>query len=44
MEIVADGGEYGIDGVAGPVSEMIASHAVLGIEMTDHPLDCGTRV
>jgi hypothetical protein len=42
VEIVADGGEYGINGVAGSVSELIASHAVLGLEMTDHRLDRGT--
>ena len=40
-EVVADGGEYGVDGVAGAVSEMIAAHAVLGLEMADDGLDGG---
>jgi hypothetical protein len=42
VEVVADGGEHGVDGVAGAVSEMIAAHAVLGLEMSDHRLDGGT--
>ena len=40
-EVVADGGEYGVDGVAGAVSEIIAAHAVLGLEMADDRLDGG---
>ena len=44
METVADGGEYGINGVAGPVNEMNASDAVLGLEMTDHPRRGGQAV
>jgi hypothetical protein len=35
-EVVADGGEHGIAGVAGAVSEVVASHAVLSLEMSDH--------
>jgi hypothetical protein len=38
-EVVADGREHGVDGIAGTVSEMVAAHAVLGLEMTDHRLD-----
>ena len=41
-EVVADRGEHGVDGVAGAVSEVTASHAVLGLEVTDHGLDRST--
>ena len=41
MEVIADGGEHGVDGIAGAVSEMIAAHAVLGLEMADHRFDGG---
>ena len=44
MEVVADGGEHGVDGVAGAVSEVIASHAVLGLEVSDHGLDRSTAL
>ena len=43
-EVVADGGEHGIDGVAGAVSEVIASHAVFGLKMSDHGLDGGASL
>ena len=36
MEVIADGGEHGVDGVAGAVSEVATTPAVLGLEMTDH--------
>lgn len=35
-EVVAGGGEDGIDAVAVTALEMIAVHAVLGLEVTDH--------
>ena len=41
MEVITDGGEHGVDGIAGAVSEMIAAHAVLGLEMADHRFDGG---
>jgi hypothetical protein len=40
-EVVADGGEYGVDGVASAMGKVIAAHAVLGLEMTDHRFDGG---
>jgi hypothetical protein len=36
--------EHGIDGVAGAVSQVIASHVMLGLEMSDHGLDCGAEL
>jgi hypothetical protein len=42
VEVVADCGEHGLDGVAGAVSEVIASHAVLGLEVSDYGLDRST--
>ncbi len=41
IQVTADGGEHGVDGVAGAVSEIITAHAVLGLEMADHWLDGG---
>jgi hypothetical protein len=38
-EVVAGGGEDGVGGVAGPVSEVVAAHPVLGFEMADAGLD-----
>ena len=40
-EVVAGGGEDGVDGVAGGMGEMVAAHAVLGLEMADDGLDGG---
>lgn len=41
-EVVTGGGEYGVDGVAGRVGEMIAPHAVIVLEMTYYRLDGST--
>ena len=30
------GGQHGVNGIAGTVCKIIAAHAVLGLEMTDH--------
>ena len=43
-EVVADRGEHGVDGVAGAVSEVIASYAVLGLEVANHGLDRSTAL
>src|SRR3546814_17052945 len=43
-EVVADGGEDGIDGIAGGMGEVIAIHPVVGFEMTDDGLDGGSSV
>ena len=40
-EVVADGGEDGVGGVAPTVPEIVAAHAVLGFEMADDRLDGG---
>ena len=40
-EVVADGGEDGIGGVALAVPEVIAAHAMLGFEMADDRFDGG---
>ncbi|SIO37344.1 hypothetical protein SAMN05443247_04553 [Bradyrhizobium erythrophlei] len=40
-EVVADGGEDGVIGVAAPEPEIVAAHAVLGFEMADDGLDGG---
>jgi hypothetical protein len=42
-EVVAGGGEDGVGGVAAPESEIVAAHAVLGLEMADDGLDGGAR-
>jgi len=41
VEVIADGGKHSVDGIAGAVSEMIAAHTVLGLEVTDHRFDGG---
>lgn len=38
-EVVADGGEDGVDGVAAGMGEVIAVHSVVGFEMPDDGLD-----
>ena len=38
-EVVADGGEHGIDRVAGQACEMIAAYSVFGLGMADDRLD-----
>ena len=40
-EVIAGGGEDGVGGVAGGVGEVVATHAVLGLEMADAGLDRG---
>ena len=40
-EVVAGGGEDGVDGIAATVGEIVAAHAVLGFEMADDGLDGG---
>ena len=44
MEVVAGGGEDGIDAVAVWSFEVIAAHAVLGLEMADDGLDGGASL
>jgi len=41
MEVITGGGQHGVNGIAGMVCEIIAAHAVLGLEMTDHWFDGG---
>ena len=41
-EVIAGGGEHGIDGVAACVGEVIATHAVMFLEMADDGLNGGT--
>ena len=41
MEVITGGGQDGGSGIAGMVCKMIAAHAVLGLEMTDHWFDGG---
>src|SRR5258707_15208358 len=43
-EVVAGGGEDGVDAVAVATLEMAAAHAVLGLEMTDDRLDRGSAL
>jgi hypothetical protein len=40
-EVVAGGSEDGVDGVRLGVSEIVAAHAMLGLEMPDDELDGG---
>ena len=40
-EVVACGGEDGVVGVAAPEPEIVAAHAMLGLEMADDALDGG---
>ncbi len=39
MEVITGGGQDGVSGIAGMMCKMIAAHAVLGLEMTDHWFD-----
>ena len=41
MEVITGGGQHGVNGIAGTVCKIIAAHAVLGLEMTDHWFDGG---
>ena len=41
-EVVAGGGENGVDAVAVAALEMVATHSVVVLEMADHRLDGGT--
>jgi hypothetical protein len=41
MEVVTGGGQHGVSRIAGMVCKMIATHAVLSLEMTDHWLNGG---
>jgi hypothetical protein len=43
VEVEAGGGEHGVDAVAFAALEVIAVHAVLGLEVTDHRLDRAAR-
>ena len=43
MEVVTGGGQHGVSRIAGRVCKMIATHAVLSLEMTDHWLNGGRR-
>ena len=38
-EVVSGGGQHGVDGVAVFAGEIVAVHAVLGLEMADDRLD-----
>jgi hypothetical protein len=40
-EVVAHGGEYGVDGVAAGMGKVVAAHAVIILKMADHRLDGG---
>ena len=40
-EVVADGGKDGVGGIAAPEPEIVATHAMLGLEMADDGLDNG---
>ncbi|MGY4333571.1 hypothetical protein ACVWWG_007988 [Bradyrhizobium sp. LB7.2] len=42
-EVVASGGEDGVGGVVAAEPEIIAAHAVLGLEMADDGFDGGLR-
>jgi hypothetical protein len=42
-EVVAGGGEHGVDAVAVAALEVIAAHAVLGLDVPNDRLDCGAR-
>jgi hypothetical protein len=41
MEVITGGGQHGVNGIADTVCKIIAAHAVLGLEMTDHWFDGG---
>jgi len=40
-EVVASGGEHGVDAVAISALEMVAAHPMVVLEMADHGLDGG---
>jgi len=40
-EVIADGSEHGVDGVAGRMGKIIAAHAMLGFHVADDRLDGG---
>jgi hypothetical protein len=40
-EVVANGGEHGVDGIAADMGEVIAAHAMVLLEMADHGRDGG---
>ena len=40
-EVVAGSGEDGVDGITGAVGEVIAAHAMLGLQVSDDGLDRG---
>lgn len=44
MEVEAGGGKDGVDSVAGAALEVVAAHAVFGLEVTDHRLDRGAAL
>jgi hypothetical protein len=39
MEVIAGGGQHGVNGIAGMVCKIIAAHAMFGLKMTDHRFD-----
>jgi hypothetical protein len=41
-EVISDGGEDGVIGVACPVGQVASSHSVVGLEMNDDRFDGGT--
>ena len=41
-KVVAGGGEHGVDGVAAGVGEVVATHAMMFLEMADDGLNGGT--
>jgi hypothetical protein len=43
-EVVAGGGEHGVDGIATRMGEIVAAHAVIIFEMPDHRLDGGAAL
>jgi hypothetical protein len=44
VEVEAGGGKDGVDSVAGAALEVVAAHAVFGLEVTDHRLDRGAAL
>ena len=43
-DVVAGGGEHGVDAVADAALEMVAPHSVVILEMADHRLDGGATL
>jgi hypothetical protein len=43
-EVVAGGGEHGVDGITARVGEIVAAQAVILFEMPDHRLDGGAAL